>query len=78
LRLRCSRTLPPAGSRLAGCLEAPAALLGSTTEIYLHVAMDANGLGFRSPLDSLDLGSSGDEEELGADSLQVLATAGGF
>jgi len=38
----------------AGRLGAPAALLGSTTEIYLHVAVGANGLGVASPLDSLD------------------------
>ncbi|MDP4583853.1 MAG: hypothetical protein NWR21_12155 [Verrucomicrobiales bacterium] len=51
MRLQCSRTSPPSGSLSAGCLGAPAALLGSTTEIYLHVATGANGLGVVSPLD---------------------------
>jgi len=45
--------LPPAGSRSAGWLGAPAALLDSTTEIYLHVAMGVSGLGVESPLDGL-------------------------
>jgi hypothetical protein len=42
----------PFGLPAAGCLGAPTALLGSTTEIYLHVATGVHGLGVVSPLDT--------------------------
>jgi hypothetical protein len=34
----------------------------TTTEIYLHVAMGANGLGVQSPLDTLEMESSAEEQ----------------
>jgi hypothetical protein len=52
LRLQCSRTSPPSGSLSAGCLGAPAALLGSTTEIYLHVVTGVHDLGVMSLIDT--------------------------